>query len=880
MLCKVDTAVWMRHQEVRTRPDGTVTPVVEVGNVRQGWLRLFGCKQRPWAVVAALLTALAIVGALPVFGDNPIPHDVSIAVQAILALLAVGWSVAAVARTRGSVLRPTVTIGAVALGLMLWTAATGVIEADGSLWVETRWWSAFHVVGIACLIVGAFLLPRETAPRSRYLYLSVDLLIAMMAAVYLAWATSLEPALAQTAAHGALDPSVILLTISASAVPLVLIWSGLQLLFGVYRKGLRVTAALLAFSYLLIAGQDLLTSDMALHVIQVPHWVGHVLRALALACALLAMAHLRWSAREISRHQVQTEDAASVRWPWRSLVALAGLWGVYAIYVIGAERYATDNVNNNYTVAAALFGILFALSGVQQVIDVFDRVRLARRLQAELTQRETAEAQLQSLNAELEERVAIRTGELADANDHLRHEIEDRRRAESALRESEARLLHDAFHDALTGLPNRALLLDRIGRALERARRHIDYRFALLFLDFDGFRVINDSLGHTLGDAVLIENARRLQSCLRGIDTLARLGGDEFVILIDDIADEAAAVAVAERLQTALALPYDGSGQRLYTTACIGIVLSSAYYETAQDLLRDAEVTMYHAKALGRSRHAVFNAGMRARAIARLVLENELRQALERNELCLHYQPILDLRTDRITGFEALVRWRHPYRGLVPPSEFIPIAEETGSIVPIGNWVLREAAGQLARWRQQTDQARDLTMSVNLSARQFREKDLASQVGLALMQAGLEPEALKVEITETVLVDDAEQALATLDALRALGVQVQIDDFGTGYSSLSYLQRFPVDTLKIDRSFIRRISAGDDSVEIVRSIVNLAHGLGLTVIAEGVETQEQLNFIKALACELGQGYLISKPLEVERAFEYIVRPAMSLLTTP
>ncbi len=835
-----------------------------------------------WLVVAIALPSLILIGSVALPNEEVGSVGLALVNLAILSALALGWAVRAALAHRHSMPRLSATLWAALVGIAFWiiSATLDDLRAHDLLHVDilVPLSVAFRVLGVGALILAAYLAPRTSGPRPRYWRATLDLAIAMMAALYIVWAGLWGPTLARASAAGPVDWAVVSWQLGQTAVPLVLMWAGLRLLFGVYGRELRPAATLLAVCYMLITMHAVMASELAVAAFTIPHWVDHVLRGAALALAMLAATRASMARPYPVAYVEGFDGSSSTRWPWRSLFALGTLWVVYTFFAIGAEGYATDAIPGNYEVAAVFFGLLFVLSGIQQVLDGFNRVRLARQLQAELTQREAAEAKLQSLNADLEERVSTRTSELAQANEQLRQEVDDRRRAESALRESEARLLHDAFHDSLTGLPNRALLLDRIGRALERTRRHIDYRFAVLFLDFDGFRVINDSLGHSLGDTVLIENARRLQMALRGIDTLARLGGDEFVALIDDVVDEDAAVAVADRLQTALALPVDGQGQRLYTTASIGIVLSSAIYETAQDLLRDAEVTMYHAKALGRSRHAVFNAGMRARAIARLVLENELRLALERGELTLHYQPILDLRTDQITGFEALVRWRHPYRGLVPPSEFIPIAEETGSIVPIGHWVLREASAQLARWRQATDEAKHLTMSVNLSTRQFREKDLASQVGLALMQAGLEPEALKVEITETALVEDADQALVTLDALRALGVQVQIDDFGTGYSSLSYLQRFPVDTLKIDRSFIGRISAGDDSLEIVRSIVNLAHGLGLTVIAEGVETQEQLNFIKALACELGQGYLISKPLEAERAFEYIVRPVMALLT--
>ncbi len=442
-------------------------------------------------------------------------------------------------------------------------------------------------------------------------------------------------------------------------------------------------------------------------------------------------------------------------------------------------------------------------------------------------------------------------------------------RVKTELEESKEHFRHAAFHDALTGLPNRALLTDHLKLSIEMTRRRADHHFAVLFLDLDRFKNINDSLGHAAGDRLLVEIARRLELCLRPSDTVARLGGDEFAILLNGLDSTEDAIRVAERVQQDLMHPFYLSGNEVYTTASIGITISAAYYADPENVLRDADTAMYQAKEKGKTRYELFDTGMHARAVLRLQLENDLRRAIENREFEVYYQPIVALDTCRITGFEALVRWHHPERGFVSPAEFIPLAEETGLITEIGSWVLREACRQTRRWSLDDPALAMLTISVNLSSRQFMQPDLLAQIKQILDETNLNPRRLKLEITESAVMANAEAAASMLGQLRNLGIQTSIDDFGTGYSSLSYLHRFPIDTLKIDRSFVSRMSEGDENAEIVRTIITLATNLSMSVIAEGVETAEQHERLKELDCEYGQGYLFSRPVPAAAALALV-----------
>jgi diguanylate cyclase (GGDEF)-like protein len=437
--------------------------------------------------------------------------------------------------------------------------------------------------------------------------------------------------------------------------------------------------------------------------------------------------------------------------------------------------------------------------------------------------------------------------------------------------------------DPLTGLPNRLLFLDRLVQRIDYRKRHPEDLFAVLFLDLDGFKMVNDSLGHLAGDKLLVEVAERLETVLRSTDTvtrlddevtLARLGGDEFAILLNELHLPSDVAAVADRLLSELNRPFKIDDKEIYTTVSIGIAVSTLDYQTAEEFLRDADTAMYRAKSLGKARYEIFDGEMRASVIERLQLETDLRHGIERDEFRNFYQPIISLDSGKIVGFEALVRWQHPGRGLVGPNEFIPVAEETGLIRDMGWQVLERACAQLAEWRKLVPDYADLTMSVNLSVRQFPQPHFAERVEALLGQLGLPENSLKLEITESSLMSDPVAAVNLLSRLKELGVRLAIDDFGTGYSSLSYLQRFPLDTLKIDRSFTMAMGSGQKEETIVSSIMRLAQKLGLDVVAEGVETEEQLVFLKEVECKFAQGFYFSKPMRAEDAEKLMMSPAM------
>lgn len=433
---------------------------------------------------------------------------------------------------------------------------------------------------------------------------------------------------------------------------------------------------------------------------------------------------------------------------------------------------------------------------------------------------------------------------------------------------SKNRLFRSAYHDPLTNLPNRMLFLERLREAIARTQTRPDYRFAVLFLDLDRFKIINDSLGHLAGDQLLGMIAERLASCLATKDMLARFGGDEFTILLEDIDDLAQVTQTAERIQQELTHPFQLNQQEIYTSTSIGIVLSTIELTQPEDLVRNADTALYRSKALGGSRCVVFDAAMHQRALQRLQLETDLRRALSNDgsaEFVVYYQPIVSLKTRRTYGFEALLRWNHPDRGLVLPSNFIPIAEETGLIVPIGWVVLRQACAQMRQWQLHFATNTPLTININLSVKQFSQPNLVAQIRRILDETELPPTSLKLEITESVLMENAEAAARMLAELKAIGVQLALDDFGTGYSSLAYLHRFPIDTLKIDRSFIQRVDSDGEQLEIVRTIVTLAWNIGIDVVAEGIETNRQLSQLRSLRCEFGQGYLFSKPVGSDEA---------------
>jgi diguanylate cyclase (GGDEF)-like protein len=424
---------------------------------------------------------------------------------------------------------------------------------------------------------------------------------------------------------------------------------------------------------------------------------------------------------------------------------------------------------------------------------------------------------------------------------------------------AEDQLWRNALYDELTGLPSRLLFKDRLEAELRQARRYPENKLAVLFLDVDRFKHINDTLGYAVGDQVLVAMARKLEVCLRPEDTVARFNADAFVILVKNFSGLDHLIQVAQRIQGRLREPLMVSGRKMFITVSIGIAPSAAGVINAEDMLRDADMAMHRAKELGKDRWVIFDELLRQRSTEFYNLERELRLALERRDFQVFYQPVVCLASGRLTGFEALVRWQHPEQGLMLPGKFIPLAEETGLILPLGQWVLEEACRQMQAW-QNGILADSLVVSVNLSGRQFAQEDLVEQVARTLRETGLAGERLKLEITETAVMEDAQVAIATLTALTELGIRMSIDDFGTGYSSMRYLQRLPVDSLKIDYSFVSRISKSEEDDSIVRAIISLAHSLGKQVVAEGIETEVQLRFLQAEDCDYGQGFLFSPAL--------------------
>ena len=447
-------------------------------------------------------------------------------------------------------------------------------------------------------------------------------------------------------------------------------------------------------------------------------------------------------------------------------------------------------------------------------------------------------------------------------------------------KQAEKKLVHDAFHDALTGLPNRMFFMDQLKQSVQRVKRQQQAPFAVLFLDFDRFKIINDSLGHMVGDQLLIAIATKLRANVRPGDTVARLGGDEFTILLDSLKSPDDAIDMARRLLSNLSEHFKLPDREVLITASIGIALSTNGYEHAEEVLRDADTAMYQAKSLGRARYEVFDQGMHVKAPDLVEIEKDLWRALERDELTLDYQPIVSLRTGAIAGFEALLRWMHPSRGMVSPLEFISVAEETGLIIPIGQWVLNQACRQTREWQKRYPQKPPLQISVNLSPKQFMQRDLIDQISLALDSGGLSPGSLKVEITEGMVMQNVESTMQMLGQLQALGIAISLDDFGTGYSSLSYLHRFPISTLKIDQSFVSSMSNNQESLEIVRTILGLARNLKMEVIAEGVETLEQAVELRAMNCDYGQGFYFSKALTANSAVRFLSSDSINKISPP
>ena len=500
--------------------------------------------------------------------------------------------------------------------------------------------------------------------------------------------------------------------------------------------------------------------------------------------------------------------------------------------------------------------------------EVLVRLKLHLKMSILTKRMEEKNSLLSELTSELEHRVEARTAELKSAM----HELQN---AYLELLAKEDKLRYDAFHDSLTGLPNRTWFINQLSRVIELANLNSDYLYAVLFIDLDRFKVVNDSLGHLVGDELLKIAAKRLQDCVPETDIVARLGGDEFIILLEAIKDMNEAISTADRILEELRLPFIFDKYEIFTGASIGITFSTMGYDRAVDAIRDADVAMYQAKIKGKGCYEVLTKAIQTQAATRLQLENELRKAIELEEFCLYYQPIVSLSTGHLLGFEALVRWQRAFGELVSPAKFIPLAEEIGAINSLGWWIFQEACRQLRLWQQQFPQALGLTLNVNVSPVQLKQANLVERMQKIVEATGVSSSCLKLEITESCFLEASTCEATMLKQLKSQGIKLCIDDFGTGYSSLSRLHEFPIDTLKIDRSFVSRISAGK-SDGIVETIVTLAHSFGMDVVAEGIETLEQLEKLCSLGCELGQGYLFSKPVDSQTATQLLLNNAKLL----
>jgi len=524
---------------------------------------------------------------------------------------------------------------------------------------------------------------------------------------------------------------------------------------------------------------------------------------------------------------------------WQSILAYMPYAWVFFAYALLIYCF-NSSIAVNISLMFVGVGVMVAMVILRQFIALQENRSLNIRLQKVISHVQKQTLVLEETNSELENEIMVR-------------------------KQAEEQLSYDALHDSLTDLPNRSLFNHRLEHAIKDSKLHPEHVYSILFMDIDQFKVINDSLGHDKGDQLLVIMAQRLKHCLRESDIAARLGGDEFVVLLENTSDENVISFVVNRIQEDVQKVIDLNGHAVFITTSIGIVLSVAQYETPGDVLRDADIAMYSAKAHGKNCYEIFHDGMRAQAFSRLEIEEDLRSAITNNEFELFYQPILNLDDNELIGFESLIRWIHPVYGLLQPNDFISVSEESGLILQIGQWVLVETCTRFKKWQKQFSKVKHFTIHANISGKQFSHPQFIDQVVFALEQSGLEGKYLKLEITESVLIDNYMTAINKFEQLEEIGVQLVIDDFGTGYSSLAYVQNFPIHTIKIDKSFVRDIGKNKKALELIRTIVSMAHDLGMHTIAEGIENVEQYTELRKLACQFGQGYFLSQPLNLASA---------------
>ena len=702
----------------------------------------------------------------------------------------------------------------------------------------------FYLLYYPLLLAGVLLLPEKPASRSEQIKKVLDAGIVMVAAILAFWNFLMGPLVASNREYPILDQVIL---IAYPVGDIVLLWALLRIIYKRSRKQKEddVPAFLLAASLLLTIVADCIYTYQAF---MGTYFSGGILdvswRAGILLTGLAGMSQIT-TIRSYGSAVRSRGKLESFVGKVRAFVPYFPYLWLVAAYIILMSSSTFPMYMDFSSLSLAVGGII-GLVLLRQIVTLVENDKLNIELQQTM------------------EQLQGQTSELEQANQELQNEIVERKAVEQ-------KLTYDSLHDAMTGLPNRVLFLDRLGQAIEYCKRRTEDTFAVLFVDIDQFKVINDSLGHLIGDQLLISTGKRMTESLRSSDTVARLGGDEFAILLDITGEKNSVAKITEKLQESLKLPFNLDGHELYITASIGIVMSLAGYVHPEEVLRDADIAMYRAKASGKARFETFDIKMRSHAFSRLQLEQELRTALENGEFRLYYQPILSMKSNQLISFEALIRWAHPKRGLLLPSDFLSVAEESGLILPIDTWVLNEACAQLTKWHDNFPSLQNVSVNVNVSNRQFSQPDFVDRVMNMLETHCLKPEALKLEITENVLISNYAAANEVFTKLRQLGVHLEIDDFGSGYSALGYLQHFPISAIKIDKSFVDEIGKSRRGIELIRAIVSMARELGMEAIAEGIETGEQLNQLKSLSCDLGQGFWLSRPLDTKSAEQILDR---------
>ncbi len=710
-----------------------------------------------------------------------------------------------------------------ALGDLVWMLYESIFHIPASPSIADVLYLLFYPT----FLLGLILIPTRQRSKHEWIKVGIDMGIVVLVALLVGG----NYILGAQAQGQQVSPLLMMINLSYPVGDLALL---VALLFALsYLSGIRWRAPMLilAVGLLFIVIFDLLygmdwtrNPYQTGNLVDLPYVFGNFLIGLG------GIVQAEWKLKDKAE---PAEDAESKEPIWLSYLPYFWVLAAYILLVSGDMRFLPMQP----IMVEMIVGLVMCLVVLRQVLEMYENRELSSHLQRALTQ------------------LGDQAVTLEQTNQEMQAEILERRRVEE-------RLMHDALHDALTGLPNRTLFLDRLGQAARKKKRSPAFTYVVLFLDLDSFKVVNDSLGHITGDRLLMRIANILSACVRGSDTVARLGGDEFVILLEDLSSPEVATNTADRMQRELNKPMQLEGVRVFVSVSIGIVENVDSYEHPEDVLRDADLAMYQAKSRGKARYEIFNSSMRASAISRMLLENDMRRALESHEFVLHYQPILTLPEKRLDGFEALVRWQHPDRGLIQPLEFIPLAEETGLILPLGKWILSAACHQAYEWQMRFPEAPGMKVNVNISGRQIKQPDFVLMVAQVLQDSHLDPRRLVLEVTETVCLDNLATVVATLEALQRLGVETQIDDFGTGYSSLSYLQRLPIHSIKIDRSFIHTIDSKTGSApDMVRAIFSMVNNLGIKAVAEGIETLPQLEELTRLHCDYVQGYLLAHPMD-------------------